>query len=304
LFLLCYIQLYGPTSPIPHLSVANDLTLTALPAGGFITTTEGSFAGFAVSAAASITQQQGVFATLTAATPTVKQLGPLVDVLLGQQQQLPQTLLDFIKPMQFSKVTVAYSSAGVNPAAAAAAPGAFALMAVPSIDGAPKLKQIASSLGLGVTDFALSSTGAGLSLSMTDSFELQLPAPFTRTGPTLLSMNQDSNVLEAVLSGSFSGSIKLPGIAAAVPLQLATGVSLRKHPIPTAASGSGEGVALQLSSLVMRPLALDKFGFVQFEDVRLSAAANYGPSSLSKMVLSAPVTVFGVEAPSSFVYDR
>jgi hypothetical protein len=267
-----------------------------------------------VSAAASITQNQGVFATLTAATPTVKQVGPLVDVLLAQQQQqqqqqLPQTLLDFIQPMQFSKVTVAYSSAGVKPAAAAAAaaaaaPGAFALMAVPSIDAAPILKQIASSLGLGVTDFALKSTGSGLSLSMTRSFELQLPAPFTRKGPTLLSLNQDSKVLEAVLSGSFTGAIKLPGIAAAVPLQITAGVSLRKPPIPTAASGSGESVALQLSSLVMRPLAFDKFGFVQFGDVRLSAASHYGPSSLSKLMLSAPVTVFGVEAPSSFVYDR
>jgi hypothetical protein len=258
-----------------------------------------------VSAAASITQNQGVFATLTAATPTVKQLGPLVDVLLEQQQQLSQTLLNFIQPMQFSKVTVAYSRLCINPAAAAAvAPGAFALMAVPFIDGAPILKQIASSLGLGVTDFALKSTGSGLSLSMARSFELQLPSPFTRIGPTLLSLNQDSNVLEAVLSGSFTGAIKLPGIAAAVPLQITAGVSLRKPPIPTAASGSGDSVALQLSSLVMRPLAFDKFGFVQFGDVRLSAASHYGPSSLSKLMLSAPVTVFGVEAPSSFVYDR
>jgi hypothetical protein len=261
-----------------------------------------------VTAAVSITQQQAVFATMMAATPIVKQIGQVVNVLLGQQQQLPQTLLDFVLPMQWSKVTVAYASADGSEAAAAvdaSALGAFALMAVPSIiDGAPRLKQIASSLGLGVTDFALKSTGSGLSLGMSRTFELQLPAPFTCTGPTLLSLNQDSNILEAVLSGSFSGSMKLPGIAAAVPLQLTSDVSLRKPPIPIAASGSGENVALQLSSLVVRPLAFDKFGFVQFGDARLSGAANYGPSSLSKLALSAPVTVFGVEAPATFVYDR
>jgi hypothetical protein len=288
--------------------VVNDLTLTAVPTGGFITTTDGSFAGLPVSVAASITQQQDVTATLTAVTP-VKQVRPIIDALFSkqQQQQLSQPLSNFTQSMQFSKVTVAYGSvsSGTGAKAAATTPGAFALMATPSIDGAPQLKQMANALGLGVTDFALMSAGSGLNLGMVRPVQLQLPAPFTRTGSTLLAFNQDSAILEAMLSGSLAASIKLPGIAAAVPLQLTTDVSLRKPLVAAAvSSGGSEGVFLQLSSLVMRPIAFDKFSFVQFGDVRLSGAAVGGLSGLSKLALSAPVTVFGVEAPSSFVYDR
>jgi hypothetical protein len=302
---LGFYQLYGPTKPIPNLSVTSDLTLTALPTGGFITITEANFAGIPVTAAASITQQQGVLATLTSVYPTVKQVKPLVEALFGKQQQLSQTLMNFMQTMQFSKVTIAYakpaSSTGIAAAAADTA-GAFALMATPSIDGAPKLKQMANALGLGVTDFALSSSGSNLNLGMVRPFELQLPPPFTQSGQLLLSLNQDKAVLEAVLTGTLPAAIKLPGIAAAVHLQLTADVSLRK-PL-NAASGSSDSAFVQLSSLVTRPLAFDKFNFVQFGDVRLAGAAIGSSTSLSKLAMSAPVTVFGVEAPASFVYDR
>ncbi|WIA21911.1 hypothetical protein OEZ85_004279 [Tetradesmus obliquus] len=106
-------------------------------------------------------------------------------------------------------------------------------------------------------------------------------------------------------------SLQVLGATKPIPnLLVPTDLTLRALPAAAAAaaaaSGSSENVLLQLSALVMRPTPFDKFGFVQFGDVRLSGAAIGGLSSenLGSLTVSAPITVFGVEAPSSFVFDR
>lgn len=308
LLLLLFVQLYGPTNPIPHLSISSDLSLSALPSGDFITQTSGTLAGLPVAVAATITRQQDVYFTM-AAVQAKSPVNSLVKTLFGPVAVTKQ-LLSFVEPMQALQLVTTYSdtsSSSGMPTTTITVPsngggdivpgGSFTIFAVPDMASSPKLMQIGGAVGAGSADWVLYSTENGLSLSTQQPCDVQLPIPLSRAGRTRLFVNQDSDLFEAVLSGIIPASLKLPGMATPVGLQLTTGLSVRKV-------NGQDAVASQLSSLILTPVSFDKFTFVQFGDLRLAAAATYSPLQLTNFMLSGPVTLFGASAPSIFVHDN
>lgn len=231
--------------------------------------------------------------------------------------------------MQFSSVTLTYNSPKASRRRDAKAGeniedgGGFNMVAVPDVNAAPVLKQMLDAVGLNQDSLTLrtssaSNVGTAFALAAEQPYRLQLPAPFTAMGPTVLTLEYDKKsvgssavlpadtLISTALAGASTGGLQLPGSASPVAVDL----SAVKITTPTAIVGTQGGnstpqqsaqVTAEVSGTVLSQVSLEGLSFLSFGPMNVSGKAGYEPMTLQELELSGALTAFGVAGTASFV---
>ncbi|KAF8057273.1 Wscd1 [Scenedesmus sp. PABB004] len=285
------LQTYGPSQPIPHLFIYDDLELSALPDGGFAAAADGTLAGLPVSAAATIAPDGGVRFTM-AASEREASVNAMVQTIFPPAA-VPHHLAATTAGMAFARVTVTYANASSAGSAGASADGGgsgFSILATPSLDGAAGLTRVLGAVGGGVSDVALRSSPAGLALGVQEPLELQLPPPFASAGAAMLALAPDAadaaGAGDAALAGGLAAALRLPGVAAPVPLRLDAALPL---------TGAGP-VSARLRGGALAPgVGFDKLNVVQFGPLSLDGAALAFAASVPRVDVQALAAALGAK---------
>lgn len=244
--------------------------------------------------------------------------------LLRSLQQNPQQ-----QRMQFSSVTLTYRSPKArrrrdpadrrSPTEGDSADGGFNMVAVPDMKSAPALKQMLDAIGLNQESLTLrtsSVAGVGSSafgLAANEPYSLQLPAPFTASGPTLLTLQYGQQttghvaptdtLLTTSLEGTSTAGLTLPGFSTAVAVDLST-VTVTTPTAIVGASGQSTGpsapITCQLGGTTVGPVSMDGLGFLQLGTLNVSATAGFQPLALHDLRLQGALTAFGVSGTAEF----
>lgn len=312
----------------------SDVVLHMGANGNMTGSAAGSLASTAVSAVAMLapssnTQRDAGDALSLVMTAETVAAGSLADVITIITHKPPARLLAQLRqdqqqgaPMQFSSVTLTYS----HPRKVRRERGGgredtegtgFDMVAVPDVEAAPALKQMLDAIGLNGDSLALraggaSSRGASFGLAAAEPFRLQLPAPFSHPGPTMLSLDVSGGSSSSssdragppppILQGSMAAQIVLPGAVAAAALDLGS-VAVTT---PTTVVGVQAGAAAEVpvtalvSGRTVSKVELAGFSFLSFQALDVSAAAGFRPSKLLSLNMSGPVSAFGVTGRAIF----
>lgn len=252
---------------------------------------------------------------------------PPVKLLQSLQQQQQQQ-----QRMQFSSVTLTYQS----PKAArrrdpspgpsegdGSEGGGFNMVAVPDIKSAPALKQMLDAIGLEQESLTLrtssiGSVGSAFGLAGERPYTLQLPAPFTASGPTLLtlqygqhstgSVSPADTLLTTSLVGTSTAGLQLPGTNSHVAVDLST-VSVTTPTAIVGASSHSTGadaprgsapVNGKLGGNTAGAVGIQGLPFLQFGTLSVSADVEFSPLSLQGLKLTGPLSAFGMSGTAEF----
>lgn len=344
---LSCLQLFEPCEPVPGLQLS-DVQLHLEPEGNLTGIASGKLASTAVSALATVsptaaagagalsTADQDLSMVMTAETVGAGKLAdvitiitrkdPPVQLLQSLQQQQQQ------QRMQFSSVTLTYQSPKAKRRRSSVRPGqpgtfeeeapdgGFNMVAVPDIKSAPALQQMLEAIGLNQEALTLrtSSTGgvgSAFGVARDQPYSLQLPAPFTNSGPTLLTLQYGQQTTRQVapadtllttsLAGTSTAGLVLPGLSAPVAVDLST-VAVTTPTAIVGASGQASGqttsapVTGQLGGNTVGAMGVGGLPFLQFGTLNVSATAGFQPLTLQDLRISGPLTAFGVSGTVEF----
>jgi len=343
------LQLFEPCQPVPGLQL-RDVQLHLEPEGNLTGIATGTLASTAVSALATVTPtapatgrgvsgaaatdaDQDLSLVMTAETVGAGKLADVITIItkrppvkllqaLRQEDQQPQQQ----QRMQFSSVTLTYSSPRVRRRRNSGAvpreddqseDSGFNMVAVPDVNAAPALKQMLDAVGLQHDSLTLrtssaSGVGSAFGLAAEQPFRLQLPAPFTAAGPTVLTLQVGGKssdeagaadtLIKTALAGSTTAGVQLQGSTGPVAMDLsAVTITTPTAIVGTSSLNSSPApVTATLEGRTLSPVALNGFSFLQFGAMNISAATGFQPSQLKDLTLSGPLTAFGVPGTASF----
>eukprot|EP00775_Hariotina_reticulata_P007089 gene7089-7302_t len=282
------LQLFGRFEPIPGLTITG---MTLVSANNSLqASASGVLAGVSMSVAGEIrsngtgpSSKKTVMLVLRATDVNV---GSILSQVFGSDGLVPEFLLDFLQAIKFQHITLTYNSA---------ANGAkFGIIALPDIDGAPALKAVLNAVGLDPADVALRMGPSSLTFGITKSYTFTLPAPFTQPGVVIWSLALDSQTKGAVLGGSFSSALAVPGVRDPVGIDVFAGIS----------TSVSNGVAVAFAGATTTPIVIQAFPFIQFLPFNMSASVSLQPTVLNQLTLAGGISMVGVTGSAFFTFDR
>lgn len=356
----CLLQLFEPCEPVPGLQLSDvqlhlqpEGGLTGVASGKLASTAVSALATVSPSAPAGTTagagqamqdagQQQDLALVMTAETVGAGKLADVITIITRKDPpvKLLQSLLQQHNQqqqqrMQFSSVTLTYQSPkaarrrdgspGPSEGSDGSEGGGFNMVAVPDIKSAPALKQMLDAIGLEQESLTLrtssiGSVGSAFGLAAERPYTLQLPAPFTASGPTLLtlqygqqstgsSVSPADTLLTTSLAGTSTAGLQLPGTSSPVAVDLST-VSVTTPTAIVGASSHSTGAAAapnrsapvngKLGGNTAGAVGMQGLPFLQFGTLSVSADVEFSPLSLQDLKLTGPLSAFGVSGTAEF----
>eukprot|EP00775_Hariotina_reticulata_P002339 gene2339-2647_t len=284
------LQLFGQFQPIPGVTVTS-MVLTAVngnfqaSASGVLANTPMTISG-QISRSDSGTQQPNTVAL--AMTASNINLASILKQIFEKDGLLPAFLLDFVKGITFSTVSITYNSA---------APGKtkFGIIAVPELNGATALKAVLDAVGLDPSDLALRMGPSSLAFGISKTYSLKLPAPFTGPGVATWSLAIDPATKGAVLGSSFSSAIAVSGVQSPVGIDIAASVS----------TSAANGLAIAFAGATTSPIVIKAFSFIKFAPFKMSASVSAStPPILNQLTLAGGISVLGVSGTALFAFHK
>jgi inosine-uridine nucleoside N-ribohydrolase len=184
-FWLPTLQLAGNVNIISDKLVLQQVTLDVVKEAGLQVATAGTFLDIPVTISAHIpNNKESQYSVALTATDV-----NLATVLTNIQDsvgvpKIPDILLNFVRPITFTDITIAYG----NPEADASTKAVLTIAATPAISDVPVLKSSAEFLGLSPDDFFFAVGYRGLDLGVNHTSIVALPSPFTKDGVVLFSL--------------------------------------------------------------------------------------------------------------------
>lgn len=286
------MQLFGAFEPIPGVAVTS-MILTAVN-GSFQASASGVLANIpmAISGQVSRSNTSGQQASQTtvslALTASNVNVASILRQIFESDGLLPDFLLEFVKGITFRTISLTYNSAAPGKAK-------FGIIAVPDINGAPALKAVLDAVGLDPADLALRMGPSSLTFGISKAYTLRLPSPFTGPGVVTWSLALDSATKGAVLGGSFSSAIAVPGVQNPIGIDISASIS----------TSATNGLAVYLAGATTSTIVIDAIKFIQFAPFNMSASVSASsPPIINQLTLAGGLSVLGVSGRGLFVFHK